>query len=213
MATVSVHYPSGQGPDNLRYVEAVSCYEPGLSFSSHRVNESAMQPGQEQFLFDNSCVGGSRTVPHSARREQRYQCEMRGEKNERHITFHPTNGRGRSSAAQSFGNEFRRHRDELEQEICRIARELKEMRHCHATENCKGEAADKDYIGEENTTLPDRMPVHYSRKSCSKRHISSTPINKEGHDKPETTVAVNSIKDSATRGRCRRHHQDQGGDS
>jgi len=39
-----------------------------------------MQPGQEQFFVDNSCVGGSLTVPHSARREQRYQGEMRGEK-------------------------------------------------------------------------------------------------------------------------------------
>ena len=93
-----VHYPSGQGPDNLHYVEAISRYEPGLSFSSLRVNENAMQPGQEQFLVDNSGVGGSRTLPHSARREQRYQCEMRGEKNERQVTFHPTNGRGRSSA-------------------------------------------------------------------------------------------------------------------
>jgi len=49
---------------------------------------------------------------------------MRGEKNERQVTFHPINGRGRSSAAQ----EFRQHRDELEQEIGRIARELEEMR-------------------------------------------------------------------------------------
>ena len=31
-AAVSVHYPSGQGPDNLRYVEAISCYEPALIF-------------------------------------------------------------------------------------------------------------------------------------------------------------------------------------
>ena len=88
-----------------------------------------MQPGQEQFLVDNSGVGGSRTLPHSARREQRYPCEMRGEKNERQVTFHLTNGRGRSSAAESFDNEFRQHRDELEREIGRIARELEEMRH------------------------------------------------------------------------------------
>ena len=60
-AAVSVHYPSGQGPDNLHYVEAVSRYEPGLIFSSQRVNENAMQPGQEQFLVDSSCVGGSLT--------------------------------------------------------------------------------------------------------------------------------------------------------
>ena len=84
---MSVHYPSGQGPDNLHYVETISRYEPELIFSSHRVNENAMQPGQEQFLVDNSGVGGSLTVPHSARREQRYQ--MRGEENERQVTFHP----------------------------------------------------------------------------------------------------------------------------
>ena len=60
-AAVSDHYPSGQGPDNLHYVEAVSRYEPGLIFSSHCVNENAMQPGQEQFLVDSSCVGGSLT--------------------------------------------------------------------------------------------------------------------------------------------------------
>ena len=131
-------------------------------------------------------MGGSLTVPHSARREQRYQCEMRSEKNERQVTFHPTNGRGRSSAAQSFGNEFQQHRDELEREIGRIARELEEMRHIHATEKCEGEAAGKDYIGEGSPALPARIPVHYSRKGHSKRHISSTPINK-GRDKPETT--------------------------
>ena len=78
-----------------------------LFFSSQRVNENAMQPGQEQFLVDDSCVGGSLTVPYSASREQPYQCEMRGEKNERQVTFHPINGRGRSSAVQSFGNECR----------------------------------------------------------------------------------------------------------
>jgi len=69
-AAVSVHYHSGPGPDNLRYVKAISRYEPGLSFSSRRVNENAMQAGQEQFLVDNSCVGGSLTVPHSARCKQ-----------------------------------------------------------------------------------------------------------------------------------------------
>jgi len=138
-AALSVHYPSGQGPDNLRYVEAISRYEPGLSFSSRRVKENARQPGQEQFLVGNSCVGGSQTVPHSARREPRYQCEMRGGKNERQVTFHPTNDRGRSSAAQSFSNGFRQHRVKLEQEIGRIARELEEMRHVHAIENCEGE--------------------------------------------------------------------------
>ena len=72
-AAMSVHYPSGQGPDNMRYVEAISRYQPGLCFSSRRVNENAMQPGHEHFLVDNSCVGGSQTVPHSARREPRYQ--------------------------------------------------------------------------------------------------------------------------------------------
>ena len=79
------------------YVEAISRYEPELIFSSQRVNENAMQPGQEQFFVDSSGVGGSLTVPHSARRKQRYQGEMRGEKNERQVTFHPTDGRGRSS--------------------------------------------------------------------------------------------------------------------
>jgi len=44
-ATVSVHYPSGQGSDNLHYVQAISRYEPGLSFSFRRVNENVMQPG------------------------------------------------------------------------------------------------------------------------------------------------------------------------
>ena len=39
-----------------------------------------MQPGQEQLFVDSSGVGGSLTVPHSARRKQRYQGEMRGEK-------------------------------------------------------------------------------------------------------------------------------------
>ena len=43
-----------------------------LFFSSQRVNENAMQPGQEQFLVDDSCVGGSLTVPYSASREQPY---------------------------------------------------------------------------------------------------------------------------------------------
>jgi len=181
-AAVSVHYPSGQGPDNLHYVEAISRYEPGLSFSSLCVNENAMQPGQEQFLVGNSCVGGSQTVPHSARREQRYKCEMRGEKIERQATFRPSNDRGRNSAVQSFGNEFRQHRDELGQEIGRIARELEGMRHVHATENCEGEAAGKVYVGEQSPALPARVPVHYSRKGRSKRHTSSTPRNKKGCD-------------------------------
>ena len=59
---------------------------------------------------------------------------MMGEKGERQVrsgnhgvTFDPTNGRGHSSAVQSFGNEFWQHRKELEQEIHRIAKELKEM--------------------------------------------------------------------------------------
>ena len=34
-----------------------------------------------------------------------------------------------------------------------------------------------------------------SRKSCSKRHISSTPINKS-RDKPEVAAAKNSTRDS-----------------
>ena len=33
-AAVSVHYPSGQGPDNLHYVETISRYEPELIFLS-----------------------------------------------------------------------------------------------------------------------------------------------------------------------------------
>ena len=92
---VSVQYASGQDTDNFRYVNDISRYEPGLSFSSQRVNENVMQSGQEQFLLDNSCMGGSQTVPHSARHKQQYQCEMRGEKGERRIrsgdhgvTFH-----------------------------------------------------------------------------------------------------------------------------
>ena len=108
-----------------------------------------------------------------------------------------TNGRGRSSAAQSFGNEFRRHRDELQREIGRIARELAEMRHAHMTENCEGEAAGKDYVGEQSPTLPARVPVHYSRKGRSKRHISSTPRNKKGCDNLKLllrrTVVMRSI--------------------
>ena len=91
------------------------------------------------------------------------------------------------------------------------------MRHVHATENCEGEVTGKDYVGEQSPAPPARIPVHYSRKGRSKRHISSTPINK-GHDKPETTVAKNSrpARESVTRDGCRRHHQvhyDQGGDS
>jgi len=92
---VSVQYARGQDTDNFRYVYDISRYEPGLSFSSQRVNENVMQSGQEQFLLDNSCMGGSQTVPHSARHKQQYQCEMRGEKGERRIrsgdhgvTFH-----------------------------------------------------------------------------------------------------------------------------
>ena len=49
-AAVSVHYPSGQGPDNLRYAEAISRYEPGLIFSSQRVNENAVQAGSDSQL-------------------------------------------------------------------------------------------------------------------------------------------------------------------
>jgi len=142
---------------------------------------------------------------------------MRGERNERQVTFHPTNERGRSSAAQSFRNEFRQHRDELEQEIGRIARELEEMRHVHAIENCEGEATCKDYVGEQSPALPARIPVHYSRKGRSKRHVSSTPVDK-GRDKPETTVAENSrpTRESVSRDGCRRRHQihyNQRGDS
>jgi len=162
-------------------------------------------------------VGGSQTVPHSARREPRHQCEIRGERNERQVTFHPTNERGRSSAAQSFRNEFRQHRDELEQEIGRIARELEEMRHVHAIENCEGEATGKDYVGEQSPALSARIPVHYGRKGRSKRHVSSTPVDK-GRDKPETTVAENSrpTRESVSRDGCRRRHQihyNQRGDS
>jgi len=136
---------------------------------------------------------------------------MRSEKNERQVTFHPTNGRSRSSAAQSFDNEFRQHRDELEQEIGRIARELEEMRHVHATEKCEGEVTGDDYAGEQRPALPARIPVHYSRNGRSKRHISSTAINKEARDKPASTGAKNSKRNG-----CRRHQQvpyDQGGDS
>ena len=67
-----VHYPSGQDTDNLRYVRDISRYESGLSFSSQRVNENATQPGQEHFLVYNT-VGGSQTVPRSARREQQHE--------------------------------------------------------------------------------------------------------------------------------------------
>jgi len=93
-----------------------------------------------------------------------------------------------------------------------------EMRHVHLTENCEGETAGKDYTGEENPTLPDRIPVHCGRKGRSKRHVSSTPINKEGRDKPGSTVAENSrpTRESVSRDGCRRRHQvryDQGGDS
>ena len=112
--------------------------------------------------------------------------------------------RPHNHSVMSFGDT-----DELEQEIGRIARELEEMRHVHATENCKGAGKVKF------PTLPDRIPVHYSRKSRSKRHISSTAINKR-RDKPETTGAKNSTRESVTRDGCRRHHQvqyDQGGDS
>jgi len=141
---------------------------------------------------------------------------MRSEKNERQVTFHPTNGRSRSSAAQSFDNEFRQHRDELEQKIGRIARELEEMRHVHATEKCEGEVTGDDYAGGQRPALPARIPVHYSRNGRSKRHISSTAINKEARDKPASTGAKNSKRDFVTRDGCRRHQQvpyDQGGDS
>ena len=120
-------------------------------------------------------------------------------------------------AAQSFGNEFRQHRDELEREIGRIARELEEMRHVHATENCEGEATGKDYVGEQSAAPPARVPVHYGRKGRSKRHVTSTPINKEGRDKPGSTVAENSrpTREFVSRDGCRRHQvrYDQGGDS
>ena len=113
----------------------------------------------------------------------------------------------------SFGD-----RDELEREIGRIARELEEMRRVHMTENCEGEAAGKDYVGEQSPALPARVPVHYGRKGRSKRHVSSTPINKEGRDKPGSTVAENSghTRESVSRNAGRRRHQihyNQGGDS
>ena len=78
------------------------------------------------------------------------------------------------------------------------------MRHVHATENCEGEVTGRDYVA--------RIPVHYSRKGRSKRHVSSTPTNKEGRDKPESTGAKNSTRESVSRDGCRRH-RDQGGDS
>ena len=115
--------------------------------------------------------------------------------------------RPHNHSVMSFGDT-----DELEQEIGRIARELEEMRHVHATENCEG--AGKGYICEENPTLPDRIPVHYSRKGRSKRHISSTPVD-IGRDKPESTGAKNSTRESVSRDGCRRRHQvhyNQGGD-
>ena len=60
------------------------------------------------------------------------------------------------------------------------------MRHVHATENCEGEV--RIISVKKNATLPDRIHVHHSRKCRSKRHISSTPVDK-GRDKRET-VAV-----------------------
>jgi len=62
-----------------------------------------MQLGREQFLVDNSSVSGSLTVPHSPRRERRYQWEMMGEKNERQVTFHPTNERRAFRPSTYFG--------------------------------------------------------------------------------------------------------------
>ena len=80
---------------------------------------------------------------------------MRSEKDERQVksgnhgvTFNPTKGRGHSSAIQSLGNEFRQHRKELEQEIHRIARELKEIQGEVASED------DIDQYSEGSRTLP-----------------------------------------------------------
>ena len=62
-----------------------------------------------------------------------------------------------------------------------------------------------------------KRQVHYGRKGRSKRHVTSTPINKEGRDKPGSTVAENSrpTKEFVSRDGCRRHQvcYDQGGDS
>ena len=236
----SVHYPSGQETDNLRYVKDVSRYPSGFSFSSQCVNENVMQPGQEDFLVYNnrvncnSIVGGSQTVPHSAGREQQRQCE-RGEKGEYQltrgnpaVTFHPTNDRCHTPAVQSFVNELQQHREGLEQEIGRIAKELKEMQHIHARQNAEVEVAGLDHRGQysdggrtlsvhrgqEISANEERIKESQrkysavsSRESSSKRHVSSTPMNK-GRDKFKSTVVKKSTMDPVVRGGCRRRRND-----
>ena len=112
-----------------------------------------------------------------------------------------------SSAVQSFGNELRQHRKQLEEEMHRIARELKEMQVEVAGEDNIAQLSKRSRTlpahrirtiaaNEERIQDPQRKySAMSSRKSSSKRHISSTPINKS-RDKPEVAVAKNSTRDS-----------------
>ena len=94
-------------------------------------------------------------------------------------------------AVQSFVNELQQHREGLEQEIGRIAKELKEMQHIHARQNAEVDVAGLDHRGQYSDGVRT-LSVHRGQ---------------------EISANEERIQDSVVRGGCRRrrnHNHDSG---